>query len=163
MNRRLLCLALALLGTSCSTPTTPAGSTGAADTWLSGGVDERFGLVAKHLRGLDVTMVEIGHRYGELYWAVRDRNWDYARYQLEKVRTAMANGVERRPKRAASATMLEGPLAQLEATLASGNAAQAELAFAGLTATCNACHVAEKVAFIPIGPPDARWSPVQTR
>ena len=41
--------------------------------------------IEKHLRGLDVAMTEIGYRYGELHVAARERNWDYAKYQTEKI------------------------------------------------------------------------------
>lgn len=130
------------------------------DTWLHGSVDERFAQVSKHLRGFDVAMVETGYRYGELYWAGRDGNWDYALYQLGKIETAVANGVERRPKRAASARMLEEPVRAMKAALEARDAAGFEPAFATLTATCNACHTAEQVAFIHVAAPTIRVSPV---
>jgi hypothetical protein len=71
--------------------------------WLRGGPGERFDTVARHLRGFDVAMVETGHRYVELYRAGQDENWGYAGYQVKKIRTAVENGLERRPTRAASA------------------------------------------------------------
>jgi hypothetical protein len=140
--------------------TAPPAAPPAADTWLRGSVDERFAQVSKHLRGLDVAMVETGYRYGELYWAGRDGNWDYALYQLGKIETAVATGIERRPKRAASARMREEPMRAMEAALESRDAAAFEPAFATLTATCNACHAAEQVAFIHISAPTTRGSPV---
>lgn len=128
--------------------------------WLRGDVDTRFRLVAKHLRGFDMAMVEVGHRYVELYWAGRDRNWGYAEYQLGKIETAVANGVERRPKRAASAGMLDGPVAGMRTAIASEDSASFERAFTILTDTCNACHQAERVSFIHVRRPEARLSPV---
>lgn len=133
----------------------------APDTWLRGSVDERFAQVSKHLRGFDVAMVETGYRYGELCWAGRDGNWEYALYQLGKIETAVANGVERRPKRAASALMLEEPARAMKVVLEARDAAGFEPAFATLTATCNACHAAEQVAFIHIAAPTIRVSPVR--
>lgn len=138
----------------------PPAAAPAADIWLRGSVEERFAQVSKHLRGFDVAMVETGYRYGELYWAGRDGNWDYALYQLGKIETAVANGVERRPKRAASARMLEEPVRAMKAALEARDAAGFEPAFATLTATCNACHTAEQVAFIHIAAPTTRVSPV---
>ena len=45
-----------------------------------------------------------------------DRNWGYADYQLRKIETAIANGVERRQhRRGASAKMLDGAVAPLRA------------------------------------------------
>jgi len=131
-----------------------------ADTWLRGTVDERFALVDKHLRGFDVAMVETGYRYGELYWGARDRNWDYATYQLQKIETAIANGIERRPKRAASARMVDEPIARVRVAIEQRDGAALDDAFTALTATCNACHVAEKVAFVHVAPPTERHSPV---
>lgn len=51
-------------------------------------------------------MVETGYRYQELYWAGQDQNWEYADYQIEKIKIAIENGLERRPKRAKSAEHL---------------------------------------------------------
>jgi cytochrome c556 len=124
-------------------------------------VDTRFALVAKHLRGFDMAMVEVGHRYAELYWASRDRNWEYAAYQLGKIETAVGNGIERRPRRAASARMLEGAVTRVREAIDGRDGPALDTAIATLTATCNACHRAERVAFIQVAPPAVRLSPVR--
>jgi cytochrome c556 len=129
--------------------------------WLRGGVDTRFALVAKHLRGFDVAMVEVGYRYTELYWAGRDRNWEYAAYQLGKIETAVANGIERRPRRAASAQMFAGPVKQVRAAIDERDGSALDSALDSLTATCNACHRAENVSFVTVAPPVVRLSPVR--
>lgn len=129
--------------------------------WLRGSTGQRFDLVAKHLRGFDMAMVEVGYRYGELYWAKRDGNWGYADYQLKKIETAIANGVERRPARAASARMMEGPLAAVREAISRRNPAAMDDALETFTATCNACHRAEGVPFVQVVPPTVRLSPVQ--
>lgn len=129
--------------------------------WLRGTVDERFALLSKHLRGFDMAMVEVGHRYTELCWAGRDRNWGYAEYQLGKIETAVANGVERRPARAASARMLDGAISTVRAAIERRDGAAVDAALTTLTATCNGCHQAERVPFITVGPPTVRSSPVQ--
>jgi hypothetical protein len=139
---------------------TAAPAAPAADPWIRGTVDERFALVEKHLRGFDVAMVETGYRYGELYWAARDRSWEYATYQLQKIETAIRNGIERRPKRAASARMIDEPIARVRTAIEQRDGAALDDAFTALTATCNECHVAEKVAFIHVAPPVERHSPV---
>lgn len=127
---------------------------------LAGSNDERFGRTAKHLRGLDMAMVETGHRYAELYWAGKDRNWPYAEYQLRKIETAVANGVERRPRRAASALMLGGAVTVVRDAITKRDGAAFDTAFGTLTETCNACHQAEKVRFMHIVPPPVRTSVV---
>jgi cytochrome c553 len=129
--------------------------------WLRGDVDTRFELVAKHLRGLDTAMVEVGSRYGEVYWASRDRNWGYASYQLGKIETAIANGTERRPKRVASAQMLDGAVTQVHAAIEAKDESALDTALGTLTAACNACHQAEKVPFTQVAPPDLCVSPVR--
>jgi hypothetical protein len=103
-------------------------------------------------------MVETGYRYGELYGASRDRNWDYAAYQLGKIEIAVANGVERRPLRAKSARMLDGAIAGARQAITSRDATAFEVAFTNLTAVCNTCHQAERVSFIRVEPPRVRTS-----
>jgi cytochrome c1 len=139
----------------------PPVPTAPASAWLSGTIDERFDLVAKHLRGFDVAMLETGHRYVELYWAGRDRNWSFAQYQIDKIRTAIGNGVQRRPSRAPSAKLLDAPLNLIEAAVKSTDGAAFDRGFALLTDTCNACHAAERVPFITVRPPTVRLSPVR--
>jgi len=128
--------------------------------WLRGDTDHRFALVAKHLRGFDMAMVEVGHRYAELYWASRDRNWEYAAYQIGKIETAVANGLERRPQRAASAQMLAPAVIQVRAAIDGRDHSALDTAIGTLTATCNACHQAERVPFIHVAPPSVRLSPL---
>jgi len=130
--------------------------------WLQGTVEERFHLVAKHLRGFDLAMVETGHRYAELYWAGKDTNWEYAEYQLTKIRTAVENGLERRPKRAESAqTFLTMVLPYLGEAIARRDSTMFWNRFGALTSSCNACHENEKVEFIKVAPPKVRYSVVQ--
>jgi len=129
--------------------------------WLRGSVDERFALVAEHLRGFDMAMVEVGYRYTELYWAGRDRNWGYAEYQLGKIETAVTNGLERRPARAASARLLDGAVSTVRTAVERRDGTAMDTALTTLTATCNACHQAERVPFVTVAPPAVRSSPVQ--
>jgi cytochrome c556 len=128
--------------------------------WLQGTTDERFAQVARQLRGFDMAMVETGYRYGELYWAGKDRNWEYAAYQAEKIATTIENGLERRPKRAESARMLDGPLAEVRKAAQARDTEAFHAAFDALTATCNACHAAERMPFVVVREPAIRLSPV---
>ena len=129
--------------------------------WLVGSVDERFALVGKHLRGFDVAMAEVGYRYGELCWASKDRNWDYARYQLSKLETVVRQAVERRPSRGKAAQMLDGAAGMVGAAIERRDAAAMDSSVTVLTATCNACHHASRVPFIHVEPPTERHSPVR--
>ena len=154
----LLALLIAAGNASCSREA--EGTSGAKQDWLHGDVDERFGLVAKHLRGFDMAMVETGHRYAELYWAGRDRNWGYAEYQLGKIELAVANGLERRPLRAESAKMLQPAVDGVRSAITTKDAEAFDRAFDTLTSTCNSCHVAENVEFVKVAEPKVRLSPV---
>lgn len=148
------CLVVCGCGTS-----SPSGS---APTWLSRDPDEQRLQLERHLRGFDVAMLEVGHRYTELYWAGEDANWDAAAYELQKLRLAIENGLERRPKRAASARpFLAGPLAAMDAAVAARDPGLFGSRFEELTAGCNACHASEQVPFFEIHPPDFRVSPVR--
>lgn len=130
--------------------------------WLSkGSVDERFEKVSKHLRGFDMVMVEVGYRFTELYWAGQDQNWDYAKYQVEKLRVAIENGTERRPKRSASAQMIFPAIDNLELAISKRSNQNFRQGFNQLCATCNACHTAEQVPFFKVAIPDRRLTPIR--
>jgi cytochrome c556 len=168
MSKHHLALATALLALGCPQQEAvssggdrvPAAAPDPAAWLLQGSVDERFARVAKHFRGFDMAMVEVGHRYTELYGAGQDRNWEYAQYQLDKIGTAVDNGVERRPARAESARMLEGALQSARGAVEANDPGAFDAAFTTLTQTCNACHQAERVPFVQVRPPTVRTSPV---
>jgi hypothetical protein len=148
--------ALAASGCRATSPVAPA------PTWLATDRDEQIVQLERQLRGFDVAMLETGHRYVELYWAGRDGNWEAAAYQVEKIRLAIENGLERRPKRAASAAdFLNGPLASLQQAVASRSRARFDPAFEALTAGCNACHAREGVPFFAVRAPETRVSPIR--
>jgi hypothetical protein len=109
-------------------------------------------------------MVEVGHRYIDLYWTGQDANWEAAAYELQKMRLAIENGLERRPKRATSARpFLVGPLAAMDEAVAGRDSDLFATRFEDLTAGCNACHAMEQVAFFEIRPPESRVSPIRRR
>lgn len=137
------------------------GEGGAA--WLSGTVDERFQMVGDQLAGFSQAMLEVGARYRELHWALEDGNWEHAEYQTEKIGDAVERGIVRRPGRAESARtlFLEGPLPRMLEALESRHEERIEDEFEAFTAACNACHVAEEMEFLVIGPPPTRTTPVQ--
>jgi hypothetical protein len=149
-------LALAFAGISaCSRPDPPTAS--GEGGWLAGTVDQKFETVAKQLRGFDMAMAETGYRYNELYWAAQDDNWGYADYQVKKIRTAVENGLQRRPKRAPSAeTFLKVMLPAIEEAITRRDSALLRERIGALRSTCNACHQAEKVEFVHVGVPQVR-------
>ncbi|OGS64450.1 hypothetical protein [Flavobacterium sp.] len=54
--------------------------------WIKGTETEQIKTIEKQFRGFDNAMVETGYRYQELYWAGQDQNWEYADYQIEKIK-----------------------------------------------------------------------------
>lgn len=130
--------------------------------WLKGSSDEKFETVAGQLRGFDATMVEVGYRYQELYWAGQDENWDYASYQIEKIETTLKTGFERRPKREKSGThFLNYVLPEMKKTIESRDTTNFNKGFVMLTSNCNSCHTMEKVPFFTIKVPTDRQSPIR--
>jgi len=132
------------------------------DGWLKGDENQKFEIIAKQLRGFDMAMVETGYRYQELYWAAQDENWEYATYQAGKIKVAIENCLERRPKRAASAqNFLNISLPETDKAIVSKDTMQFKQAFNALTANCTACHVLEKVSFVTVKIPVERQSPIR--
>jgi hypothetical protein len=131
--------------------------------WLKGSTQEKFETVASQLRGFDMAMVETDYRYQELYWAGKDQNWEYAGYQLQKIKLAVENGLERRPKRAESAQhFLNYVLPEMNNILDKKDTVEFLKGFEMLTANCNACHAMEKVPFFTVQIPNARQSSIRT-
>lgn len=107
--------------------------------------------IHKQLRGFDVAMVEVSHRYGELYRAGQDGNLKYARYQLEKIELSIELAVLRRPKRAASAQrFLDESLRPFKEHVLVADSADFRNYFVKLTDGCVSCHAAENVGYIPV-------------
>jgi len=155
-----ICIVVFILFSACNGNKTnrPAG----ADGWLKGNDHEKFEIVSKHLRGFDMAMVETGYRYQELYWAGKDQNWEYAAYQAEKLRVAVENGLERRPKRAESAqNYMNIALPQIDSAVASRDTVQFNQAFSVLTSHCMACHAVEEVPHFIVKEPTVRQSPIR--
>jgi len=130
--------------------------------WLRGSSDEKFEQLEKQLRGFDKTMVEVGYRFTELYFAGKDRNWEYAEYQVEKIDAAIRLGIERRPKRAGSARyFLEEDLPAFRAGLKARDAKKFDKAFAQMRQSCIRCHARERVPYFSVQIPQRRLSPIR--
>jgi hypothetical protein len=131
--------------------------------WLQGTTEERLRSVEEQLRGLDISMVEIGYRFDELYFAGRGRNWDYAKYQADKVRLSLELALKRRPKRAASAQpFLAEDLPALVQAIEAKDPERYQAAIERLRTGCMKCHVAESVPFFTVQFPERRASPIRT-
>jgi hypothetical protein len=155
MRSARLLLAVALLAGACHS--------GSPDRtgWIQGPTEQRWDTVERQLRGLDVAMIEIGYRYQELYFAALEANWEYAAHQLEHMEIALANALERRPQRRASAQAHFLPsLHGITRVVEAQQHERFEAAFSELTAACNACHTAEGVASFRVEVPAHRPSPI---
>ena len=131
--------------------------------WLTGTPEERFQRIETQLRGLDVAMIEVGYRFTELYFAGRDRNWDYATYQLDKIELATRLALERRPKRAKSAQpFLNHALPVVRKAIADRKASQFGQAMERLRMSCMKCHADENVPHFTVEMPEQRLSTIRT-
>lgn len=130
--------------------------------WIQGTNQEKINIIESQLGGFDKAMVETGYRYQELYWAGQDENWPYAYYQLEKIRKAIRNGLERRPKRSKSATyFMTVSLPAMEKALKEKDTAVFNDKFQTLTNSCISCHAMEKVSHFTVKKPLYRPSPIR--
>jgi hypothetical protein len=118
------------------------------ELWLRGTPDEKFAQIERHFRGLDQAMAEIGYRYGELLVAGKQRNWEHAQYQTEKIDLSMRLAIERRPKRAKSSQpFLNDELPGVLAAIRKRDGEQLDTALIRLHASCVECHKAENVLY----------------
>lgn len=151
MCTRLLVIA-ALLLAGC----TPASDSQSTDLkpndWLLAAENEeaRNRLVQTQFRGFDNAMWEVGERYGRMHEALQRNNTQLAAYHWEKIRTAVENGIARRPARQANAEqyLLQGFWAEVDQDLRSGDMNQAWRGFERAKAACQGCHQAEEVPYM---------------
>jgi hypothetical protein len=154
-------LALCVLLTGCADQPRAAPT---ERSWLDADGDDPGATLARHLRGLDVAMIEIDHRYAELYFAGLDGNWPYAAYQLVKLRLVMELAVERRPARAAAAQAFFYPvLYGLEDAVRLEDSDAFAVRFQDFARACVSCHEAEQVASFGVEIPRDRRSSIVGR
>jgi hypothetical protein len=112
--------------------------------------DERFARIAKHFRGYDNAMLEVGQRFQTVYDALLVDNYDLAEYHFVKIKLAMDNGILKRPKRAPNTKLmyLDNVYEPALAGIKSKDKTKAWEAFALAKNTCMACHDAEKISFM---------------
>ena len=150
MKQMSIILIIVLLFSCSSKKATPK----EGDGWLKGDNDRKFETISKHFRGFDMAMMEVGYRYTELYWAGQDQNWDYALYQLDKIKLTVENGIERRPKRAHSAKIfLDNSINEMKEAIQQPNKPAFNNGFAIFQTACHSCHISEKVSFIKVDLP----------
>jgi hypothetical protein len=158
MIKHIFYFTIVLLTFSCQQNTTNP----AQGKWISGSEQDQIETIERQFRGFDMTMVETGYRYKELYWAGQDQNWEYALYQLEKIKKTIKNGLQRRPKRAKSAEFfLTSVLPNMKENIQQQDTNIFNQNFDLLTRNCNACHAMEDVAYFTVKTPLDRPSPIR--
>lgn len=126
-------------------------------SWIDETGDPPGQVIARQFGGMSAAMVEIDHRYAELYFAGQDGNWAYADHQVEHMIEAMDLALERRPGRAETArSYFYPPLERLEEAIEAEDGAAFEAAFEALRQACNACHQAEDEAGMHVRVPTQR-------
>jgi len=125
--------------------------------------DKKFKAIQKQFRGFDLAMVEVGYRFNSFYFALKDKNYDLANYQLDKIKKSMANGIIRRPAREQnSKTMfIDTQYKAMKKALESKDDKLIIKEYEKTKRVCNACHEAENVPFIKVIDPEYRWQPVK--
>lgn len=137
-------------------------STPHTDHWLKGTTDEKLSQVEVQLRGLDKTMVEVGYRFTELYLAGKEHNWNYAKYQAEKMDLAIRLGLERRPKRSASAQFfLKDEIPMVLKAIESKDDQVFQSAMERLRSSCLKCHNLEQVPYFTVEFPERHLAPMR--
>jgi hypothetical protein len=109
-----------------------------------------------------MAMVETGYRYAEIYFTVKNGNWDFALYNAQKLAVAIMNGFERRPKRRANseALFLKGAYPEVLAAIRAKGSSAFEARFDDMTTQCNARHAAESLPFTKVARPTQKLSPI---
>jgi hypothetical protein len=130
--------------------------------WLRGADGERFQEVERQLRGLDVAMMEVSYRFVELHFAGQDGNWDYAKYQTQKIETALQLALVRRPKRAESAApFLNEDLPAVLEVVERRDAEAFPDVMERLRTACMKCHVRENLPYFVVELPEVRLSTIR--
>jgi hypothetical protein len=115
----------------------------------------------------DLMTAFVQPRHTKLGLAGSEKNWPYAAYELNELRETFDDVAAIVPKyRNISvpdliASTVKQPLAALEQAIKAKDANQFTVAYAQLTASCNACHQSTDHAVIVIQPPTAAAFPDQ--
>lgn len=157
----LLILISFLLLASCNTKTEYMPVEG---KWIKGNEKDQLKTIETQFRGLDMTMVEIGYRYQELYWGGHDKHWEYANYQLKKIDKALKIGLQRRPNRAESAeSFLNVIIPSVKEAIDKKDQALFYERFNTMRVNCTGCHSANAEESYPtfkVQIPKDRQSPI---
>jgi len=110
---------------------------------------------AGYVPGLGEFMAATQMRHSKLWFAGQAGNWALAAYELNEIKEGFADIVRFHPTHPGSPVpireilpkVMAAPLARLQVAISSQNLVRFDEAFDSLTASCNACHQAEKFGF----------------
>lgn len=113
------------------------------------------------LPGAGHIMIEMGYRYSALYFAAKQKRWDFAGYQLEEMEEALRRLAFLKPELWDDIGHLRATeLNELEKALPAKNWERFADGFEKLRAGCMACHAKHGVGFISLPVPTRHFSPV---
>jgi hypothetical protein len=130
--------------------------------WRKGGDEnEKLKNLISVMPGAANLMLEMGERYKNLYWAARQKKWEFASYQAEEMKDLLETLMITRPKRAGTARVfVERAYPVLESALESRDWARFAKAFEQMRQECMSCHVKNDHGFIELAVPKRASSPV---
>ena len=115
---------------------------------------ERFRRLEILLAGTEMAMWEIGMRYEQMYDAIKVDNYDYARFNWEKIKGRSNSALMKRPGRTVNmeAMLLDSTWQVVDDGLKTKDPIKAREAFATARQICMGCHIAEQMPFFNLHP-----------
>ena len=110
---------------------------------------ERFRRLEILLAGTEMAMWEITFRYQNMYDALLIENYDYARFNWDKIKQRSTSALMKRPNRTQNmeAFLLDATWQVVDDGLKTKDPIKARDAFQTARTVCMACHEAEKMSF----------------
>ncbi|MGL5005095.1 MAG: hypothetical protein ACRDAM_19310, partial [Casimicrobium sp.] len=110
---------------------------------------ERFRRLEILLAGTEMAMWEITFRFDNMYEAILAENWDYVRFNWDKIRARANSALMKRPNRTSSmeTMLLDTQWNVIDEQLKTRDAAKVRDAFKSARAICMGCHIAENMPF----------------
>ena len=110
---------------------------------------ERFRRLEILLAGTEMAMWEIGMRYEQMYDAIKVDNYDYARFNWEKIKGRSNSALMKRPGRTVNmeGMLLDSTWQTVDDGLKTKDPIKAREAFATARQICMGCHIAEQMSF----------------
>lgn len=133
------------------------------DDWRKTGTDkEKLDNLVRVIPGASNIMLEMGERYKNLYWAGKQKKWEFAEYQIEEMEELIEVLLVTRPKRAATAQdFLNNGFIKFEKAIADKDEATFFKAFEHMRSECMVCHRRNDHAFVTLpAKPGRGQSPV---